>query len=65
LWHGSAAHRSSSQRLAAEYVDAMRNGQYNDDDEYRALSSARTTTHDELIAMTGLEDRSKMYGLSN
>lgn len=51
--------------LAAEYVelvDMMRNGQYADAEEYRALSSQRTLVHDELIRMTGLTERKAMYG---
>ena len=48
--------------LAEEYcqlVEQMRSGQY-DGDGYRALSSQRTVVHDELIALTGRTDRSKL-----
>jgi hypothetical protein len=51
--------------LAADYValvDTMRGGQYADEDEYRTLSSQRTVVHDELIRLTGLEERPAMYG---
>jgi hypothetical protein len=51
--------------LAAEYVelvDVMRNGQYVDAEEYRALSSQRTLVHDELIRLTGITERNAMYG---
>lgn len=51
--------------LAAEYVafvDAMRGGQYTDEEEYRILSSQRTLVHDELIRLTGVTERSAMYG---
>lgn len=51
--------------LAEEYVtlvDLMRQGQYADDTEWRVLSSQRSLVHDELIALTGLVERSAMYG---
>lgn len=51
--------------LAGEYVElveAMREGRYADDEEYRQLSSQRTVVHDELIQLTGLEERPAMYG---
>lgn len=51
--------------LASEYVElveAMREGRYADDEEWRQLSSQRTVVHDELIQLTGLEERPAMYG---
>lgn len=51
--------------LAGEYVElveAMREGRYADDEEWRQLSSQRTVVHDELIRLTELEDRPAMYG---
>lgn len=50
--------------LAEEYValvEQMREGRYDDDKEYRTLSSQRSLVHDELIALTGLADRKAMY----
>lgn len=50
--------------LAAEYValvEAMQCGQHADEGEWQALSSERTTTHDELIRLTGITDRRAMY----
>lgn len=51
--------------LAEDYVtlvDAMRGGQYADEDEYRTMSGQRTVVHDELIWLTGIDDRPAMYG---
>ena len=53
------------QILAEEYialVEAMRNGEYADMEEWQRMSSERTLIHDELIERTGVTDRSKMYG---
>ena len=50
--------------LASEYVqvvEMMRSGQYDGDEEYNTLSSQRTITHDELIQLTGITERSAMY----
>ncbi|MCU0490198.1 MAG: hypothetical protein MUD01_01220 [Chloroflexaceae bacterium] len=55
-------HNDTSARLhslAAEYVElveAMRNGQYADEKEWRTLSSQRSLVHDELIALTGIAE---------
>ena len=43
------------------YVDAMRGGQYADDEEWRRLSSERTLVHDELLSMTGMTRKDDMY----
>lgn len=50
--------------LAAEYValvTQMRSGAYDDEAEWRALSSQRSLVHDELIVLTGVTDRAAMY----
>lgn len=50
--------------LAGEYVDyvqAMRTGQFEDDEEWRRLSSERTLVHDELLRMTGMTRADDMY----
>jgi hypothetical protein len=52
-------------RLLAEeyvsYVEAMRNGQYADSDEWQQLSSARMLVHDDLLRLTGMTRRDDMY----
>lgn len=56
--------RGRTRALAEEYVslvDAMRGGHYADADEWRQLGSQRTLVHDELIALTGVAERSRMY----
>lgn len=57
-------HAARVRTLAEEYValvEAMRSGQYADSEEWHRLSSERMLVHDELIALTGVSDRSKMY----
>ncbi|HEU5014273.1 MAG TPA: hypothetical protein VFT66_17245 [Roseiflexaceae bacterium] len=57
-------HNAHIRILAEEYValvDAMRNGDYADDEEWRRLSSDRALVHDELIMLTGLTERHQMY----
>lgn len=43
------------------YVEAMRTGQFADDEEWRTLSSERTLVHDELLRMTGMTRKDDMY----
>jgi hypothetical protein len=43
------------------YVEAMRTGQFADDEEWRRLSSERTLVHDELLQMTGMTRKDDMY----
>jgi hypothetical protein len=50
--------------LAGEYVtlvEAMRQGQYADDEEWQRLSADRTLVHDELLAPRGVTRGDDMY----